>query len=225
MQDGDEASTPLTTEVITFEDTSAPKRIRITDFNDPDEDNLLIKRLKPVGRQYVRDKESIPPPIKQVEDNTTENRVQADIDKGAIMRLRYAASVAEQRKTEERVRKYFSYYLTPDPQDAQSIISAARQKAEEERKREEERLTEEKAEKEKEVERKSRRAKEKAKQHKMTAEEKEALKEKRLQKLIGQVVVKCLSKHRDQLDHATFKKKAKEVCVLLFLINRKCLLT
>jgi hypothetical protein len=44
-----------------------------------------------------------------------------------------------------------------------------------------------------------------------TKEEKEATKEKRLQKLVGAVVVKCLSKHSKQMDHDVFKKNAKEV--------------
>ena len=42
-------------------------------------------------------------------------------------------------------------------------------------------------------------------------EEREANKEKRLLKLIGAVVVKCMSKYKDQMDHDQFKKYAKEV--------------
>lgn len=45
----------------------------------------------------------------------------------------------------------------------------------------------------------------------LSKEEKEANKEKRLLKLIGAVVVKVMSKHRDQMDHEQFKKYAKEV--------------
>lgn len=45
----------------------------------------------------------------------------------------------------------------------------------------------------------------------MTPEEKEANKEKRLMKLIGGVVVKCMSKHSKEFDHDSFKKYAKEV--------------
>lgn len=44
-----------------------------------------------------------------------------------------------------------------------------------------------------------------------TKEEKEANKEKRLLKLIGSVVVKCMSKYAKQLDHDQFKKNAKEL--------------
>ena len=54
----------------------------------------------------------------------------------------------------------------------------------------------------------------KPKQKKLSKEEKEANKEKRLLKLIGAVVVKCMSKYKDQLDHDQFKKYAKEVCCL-----------
>ena len=45
----------------------------------------------------------------------------------------------------------------------------------------------------------------------LSKEEKEANKEKRLLKLIGAVVVKCMSKHQKQMDHDMFKKHAKEV--------------
>lgn len=44
-----------------------------------------------------------------------------------------------------------------------------------------------------------------------THEEKEANKEKRLMKLVGTVVVKCMSKHSKQMDTTQFKKHAKEV--------------
>ncbi|OAX37722.1 hypothetical protein K503DRAFT_719344 [Rhizopogon vinicolor AM-OR11-026] len=44
-----------------------------------------------------------------------------------------------------------------------------------------------------------------------TAEEKEANKEKRLLKLVGAVVVKCMSKYSKKLDHDQFKKYAKEL--------------
>jgi ribosomal protein L12E/L44/L45/RPP1/RPP2 len=44
-----------------------------------------------------------------------------------------------------------------------------------------------------------------------TPEDKEALKEKRLMKLVGAVVVKCMSKHSKTFDRESFKKHAKEV--------------
>jgi [histone H3]-lysine36 N-trimethyltransferase len=45
-------------------------------------------------------------------------------------------------------------------------------------------------------------------------EEKEANKERRLLKLVGSVVVKCMSKYQKDMDHDLFKKHAKEVCFL-----------
>jgi len=60
------------------------------------------------------------------------------------------------------------------------------------------------------------RAGEKAKQKKQVSkEEKEALKAKQLMKLVGAVVVKCLSKHKSQMDHDHFKKYAKELTQIL----------
>ncbi|KAF9468312.1 hypothetical protein BDZ94DRAFT_1154403 [Collybia nuda] len=44
-----------------------------------------------------------------------------------------------------------------------------------------------------------------------TPEEREANKEKRLLKLVGAVVVKCMSKHSNSMDHDQFKKHAKEI--------------
>lgn len=58
----------------------------------------------------------------------------------------------------------------------------------------------------KEQERRERKA-----QPKPTAEEKEALKEKRLQKLISPIVVQCMSKYKKELTTEQFKKYAKEV--------------
>ncbi|OCH90860.1 SET domain-containing protein [Obba rivulosa] len=63
-------------------------------------------------------------------------------------------------------------------------------------------------------ERKAKEAKEarrEQKHRKQSNEEKEANKEKRLLKLVGAVVVKCMSKYQRQMDHDTFKKHAKEL--------------
>ncbi|KZP33283.1 SET domain-containing protein [Athelia psychrophila] len=48
-----------------------------------------------------------------------------------------------------------------------------------------------------------------------THEEKEANKEKRLMKLVGTVVVKCMSKHSKQMDTTQFKKHAKELTKII----------
>ncbi|TDL26882.1 hypothetical protein BD410DRAFT_782971 [Rickenella mellea] len=45
----------------------------------------------------------------------------------------------------------------------------------------------------------------------LSKEEKEALKEKKLMKLVGAVVVKCMSKHQHEMGHDLFKKHAKEL--------------
>ncbi|KZT68078.1 hypothetical protein DAEQUDRAFT_766652 [Daedalea quercina L-15889] len=83
------------------------------------------------------------------------------------------------------------------------------------------------ADKEKEEEERRRREAKEARRKKrkqLSQAEKEASKEKRLLKLIGAVVVKCMSKHRDQFDHDHFKKHAKEVrpapfCVFLRVLT------
>jgi hypothetical protein len=58
---------------------------------------------------------------------------------------------------------------------------------------------------------KRRARKEKEKKPSLSEEEKEVLKEKKLKKLVGAVVVKTMSKHQKYLDHGQFKKHAKEV--------------
>ena len=58
---------------------------------------------------------------------------------------------------------------------------------------------------------KAARKKEKLIKTSLTPEEHEANKEKRLLKLIGAVVVKCMSKYSKSFDHDVFKKHAKEV--------------
>jgi histone-lysine N-methyltransferase SETD2 len=58
----------------------------------------------------------------------------------------------------------------------------------------------------------SRKSSKSSKKHR-TKEEKEGIKEKRLMKLVGAIVVKCMSKYRHEMDHDVFKKHAKEVSV------------
>ncbi|EPQ55865.1 SET domain-containing protein [Gloeophyllum trabeum ATCC 11539] len=50
---------------------------------------------------------------------------------------------------------------------------------------------------------------------KQSKEDKEALKEKRLQKLVGAIVVKCMSKYSKQMDYDMFKKHAKGLTTLI----------
>lgn len=58
---------------------------------------------------------------------------------------------------------------------------------------------------------KAARKKEKSNKTSLTSEQHEANKEKRLLKLIGAVVVKCMSKYSKSFDRDAFKKHAKEV--------------
>lgn len=103
----------------------------------------------------------------------------------------------------------------PEPSKKQAIeaviaaarataVAAALQKAEEEAK--ELARAEEKA---KLVEKKQ--AKKERKKSSMSKEEKEALKEKNLKKMVGAVVVKTMGKYQKYMDHDQFKKYAKEV--------------
>jgi histone-lysine N-methyltransferase SETD2 len=56
-------------------------------------------------------------------------------------------------------------------------------------------------------------------------EDTEANKEKRLMKLVGAVVVKCMSKHSKSFNRDDFKKHAKDVCGLLPFTKDLFLLT
>ncbi|KAF4588782.1 histone methyltransferase set2 [Pleurotus pulmonarius] len=89
---------------------------------------------------------------------------------------------------------------------------AAMRAAEEARKREIDRVSKAKRE-----ERKKRAA---GKRH-LSAEEKEARKEKRMMKLVGSVVVKCMSNHAQSMDHDTFKKYAKELTQIIVEKEKK----
>lgn len=91
-----------------------------------------------------------------------------------------------------------------------TAVAAALQKAEEEAR--ELAKAEEKA---KLIEKKQAR-KEKEKKPSMSKEEKEALKEKNLKKMVGAIVVKTMSKYQKYLGHDQFKKYAKEVRYFLF---------
>lgn len=76
-----------------------------------------------------------------------------------------------------------------------------------------------------EAEDKAKRRKERAERKALgKTEDKEANKEKRLMKLIGAVVVKCMSKHSKSFDREGFKKHAKDVCPL-FSNEKHILLT
>lgn len=85
-------------------------------------------------------------------------------------------------------------------------MAVAIQKAEEEAK--ELAIAEEKS---KQIEKKRARKEKEKKKPNLSKEEKEALKEKKLKKMVGAVVVKTMSKYQKYMDHDQFKKYAKEV--------------
>ncbi|KAI0070968.1 hypothetical protein K474DRAFT_1712871 [Panus rudis PR-1116 ss-1] len=122
-------------------------------------------------------------------------------------------------------RKIFYGRFEPAREDVATIIAAAAaaKAAEEEAARKakeaaEREAAEKAARKEKEREKRKKAAASSSssgKSHHMSAEEKEANKEKKLLKLVGAVVVKCMSKHKDQFDHDSFKKHAKELTQII----------
>ena len=102
----------------------------------------------------------------------------------------------------------------PTKEAVEAVIAAARataiatalQKAEEEAKE----LAKAEAKVNQVEKRRPRKEKEKNKLS-LSKEEKEALKEKKLKKMVGAVVVKTMSKYQKYMDHDQFKKYAKEV--------------
>ena len=102
----------------------------------------------------------------------------------------------------------------PKKEAVEAIIAAARatavatalQKAEEEAR--ELAKAEEKA---KQLENKRARKEKEKKKPSLSKEEKEALKEKKLKKMVGAIVVKTMSKYQKYMDNDQFKKYAKEV--------------
>ena len=102
----------------------------------------------------------------------------------------------------------------PKKEAVEAVIAAARataiataiQKAEEEAR--EIANAEAKA---KQTEKKGARKEKEKKKSSLSKEEKEALKEKKLKKMVGAVVVKTMSKYQKYMDHDQFKKYAKEV--------------
>ena len=119
----------------------------------------------------------------------------------------------------------------PTKEAVEAVIAAARataiataiQKAEEEAKE----LAKAEA-KMKQIEKRQTRKEKEKKKPNLSEEEKEALKEKKLKKMVGAIVVKTMSKYQKYMDHGQFKKYAKEVrCVspyfLLSLLTKPLL--
>lgn len=95
-------------------------------------------------------------------------------------------------------------------EEAQAIIAAAAESAAKEEEAAAAAAAEAKA-KAQAAEERAARKKTKGPKKVLTPEEKEANKEKRLLKLVGAVVVKCMSKYAKSLNHDLFKKHAKEL--------------
>jgi hypothetical protein len=87
-----------------------------------------------------------------------------------------------------------------------AAVAAALQKAEEEARE----LAKAEAEASKIEKKRARKEKEKKKPS-LSKEEKEVLKEKKLKKMVGAIVVKTMSGYQKYMDHDQFKKYAKEV--------------
>lgn len=95
-------------------------------------------------------------------------------------------------------------------EEVQAIIAAAAESAAKEEEAAAAAAAEAKA-KAQAAEERAARKKSKTPKKALTPEEKEANKEKRLLKLVGAVVVKCMSKYAKSLNHDLFKKHAKEL--------------
>ena len=111
--------------------------------------------------------------------------------------FRQQAELAEARRVQEASAKALIAQVAAKAAEEEAAAAAAALQAK--------KLAEEAAEK---AERKKQRA---ALKKTMTPEEKERNKEKRLMKLVGAVVVKCMSKYSKQFDRDVFKQHAKEV--------------
>ncbi|PPQ98680.1 hypothetical protein CVT24_003307 [Panaeolus cyanescens] len=122
-------------------------------------------------------------------------------------------SLAEQRAAQAALAEAHNKYAEEQRQAKQNIkdvIAAAAEAAAQEEAAAAQAAAESKAAAAAEAEKAARRKERSAKKH-LSPEEKEARKEKRLMKLVGDVVVKYMSKHASSLDHDSFKKYAREL--------------
>ncbi|KAH9920885.1 SET domain-containing protein [Epithele typhae] len=123
----------------------------------------------------------------------------------------YEELESARRAAARRQRKDVAAIIAQAAKDAEEAQRVAEQEAKVAAQREAlENLARVQAQREK---RERREARERERERKAAAreEEREANKEKRLLKLVGAVVVKCMSKHKDKMDHEQFKKHAKEL--------------
>lgn len=217
----DEQNLPFGYEIFTVDDEPDNKRVRqISRSKTPELDLSHISHLKPLGRRLVKPEDvapspyAPPPPVKR--KKSRQHRMWSpDIKQEEPFKVN--PLIEQQRKmfnqTDSSSRPIVATNIP-------AIIASAARKAQETRKLEEERAAVEAAE----AAKRSKRAMEKQlrrekQQRSLSKGEKAELKEKRLQKLVGAVVVKCLSKYRDRMDREEFKKQAKEVSVMLITIT------
>ncbi|KAL1701032.1 hypothetical protein EV121DRAFT_282934 [Schizophyllum commune] len=178
-------------EVVTLpHEDPRPKRVR---YNIPEDEELDFKATLRPSLQHTQPPPSPPkprapsPPLRKVSIRNL-----ADEKKKLMERAQQLAE-EQARAHEERAR----------------ADKEAKERAERKQREKESRRAARKAEKAKARAERKTREREKKKHHK--PEEKEAGKEKRLLKLVGEVVVKCMSKYAKGLPRELFKKQAKEL--------------
>ncbi|CAK5271481.1 unnamed protein product [Mycena citricolor] len=122
----------------------------------------------------------------------------------------------EQSGRSQPERPSYQWQLVASQEDVKQVIAAAvAQKAAAELAAKESELAAAQARAEKKERREKRKQRSQEKKKKRTPEEREANKAQRLQKLIGAVVVKCMSKYGRGLERETFKKHAKELTTII----------
>lgn len=182
-----------------------PKSPPIITTHDP---RTVLKRteVEDFGFGYSRRKQRRvqEPPIAYSEDYIPREQLeenQARLDAF----FRHQAELAEARRVQEASAKALIAQVAAKAAEEEAAAAAAALEAK--------KLAEEAAEK---AERRKERA---ALKKTLTPEEKEKNKEKRLMKLVGAVVVKCMSKYSKQFDRDMFKQHAKEVRIVTFSSN------
>ncbi|KAI5119568.1 hypothetical protein M0805_005632 [Coniferiporia weirii] len=194
--EGDGEGSPATPELNMFEEEQrSNKRNRKGQLHDLVEvDPSLLSHLKPLGRTTVQLPTSAQfPPLRGLGKS----------EGPELPRIKWAHEVREERA---------------------AIIASATRAVQEAKRLEEEKAAAAAAKAAAEAAesaRKSKRPRDKAKRKSLSIEEKEGLKEKKLLKLVGAVVVKCMSKYQKRMDHDTFKKHAKELTQLIVEKEKK----
>lgn len=153
---------------------------------------------------------------RRFDDRWSENKIQQErrvLDERRRLEEQRLAGEEERKAQEEKERKQ-----RQQRENLATVIAKAAKAAAEDEAAAASAAAAAKAEAEAKAAARAAKRKERAeKKSSMTPQEKEALKEKRLLKLIGAVVVKCMSKYAKSLDRENFKKYAREVCYVFAL--------